>query len=130
MYGADTYFKKGQVMNYVVSAPWRKCKFDEILLAWEMNGQPLPRIHGFPLRSVVFGYIGARSCKWLYRIKAINGPSEAPVQKKEYLYYSQQIGKHNVMYSVSLHLTRTGLLLTVKHRMASAYKICQSARLL
>ncbi|KAK3712954.1 hypothetical protein LTR37_008839 [Vermiconidia calcicola] len=99
LYGADTYFKKGQVMNYVVSAPWRKVKFDEVLLAWEMNGEPLPRIHGFPLRAVVFGYIGARSCKWLYRIKAIQGPSQAPVQKKEYLYYSPQIGKHNAMYS-------------------------------
>lgn len=98
-YGADTYFKKGNVMNYVVSAPWRKCKFDECLLAWEMNGKPLPRIHGAPLRVVVFGYIGARSCKWLYRIKAIKGPSQAPVQKKEYLYYSPQIGKHNAMYS-------------------------------
>ena len=98
-YGAETYFKKGNAMNYVVSAPWRKCKYDEVLLAWEMNGKPLPRIHGFPLRVVVFGYIGARSCKWLYRIKAIQGPSQAPVQKKEYLYYTPQIGKQNAMYS-------------------------------
>lgn len=98
-YGADTYFKKGQVMNYVVSAQWRKAKYDEILLAWEMNGDPLPRIHGFPLRTVVFGYIGARSCKWLYRIKAIKGPSQAPVQKKEYLYYTPQVGKQNTAYS-------------------------------
>ena len=91
--GADTYFKKGQVMNYVVSAPWRKARYDEILLAWSMNGEPLPHIHGFPLRAVVFGYIGARSCKWVTRIKAIKGPSPAPVQKKEYLYYTPQIGK-------------------------------------
>lgn len=87
-YGADTYFKRGNAMNYVVSAQWRKAKYDEILLAWEMNGEPLTKIHGFPLRAVVFGYIGARSCKWLYRIKAIKGPTQAPVQKKEYLYVS------------------------------------------
>lgn len=98
-YGADTYFKKGQAMNYVVSVPWRKVKKNEVLLAWEMNGKPLPRIHGYPLRMVVFGYIGARSVKWLWRIKAIRGPSTAPVQRKEYLYYNQQIGKHNVAYS-------------------------------
>ncbi|KAL9079658.1 MAG: hypothetical protein Q9157_001490 [Trypethelium eluteriae] len=98
-YGADTYFKKGEVYNYVVSVPWRKVKMNEVLLAWEMNGEPLPRIHGFPLRTVVFGYIGARSTKWLYRIKAIKGPSRAPVQMKEYLYYTPQIGKHNVKYS-------------------------------
>lgn len=54
-YGADTYFKKGKAYNYVVSVPWRKVKINEVLLAWEMNGEPLPKIHGFPLRTVVFG---------------------------------------------------------------------------
>jgi sulfite oxidase len=54
-YGADTYFKKGKVMNYLVSVPWRKVKINEVLLAWEMNGEPLPKIHGFPLRAVVYG---------------------------------------------------------------------------
>jgi sulfite oxidase len=98
-FGADTYFKKGHVFNYAVSVPWRKVKLNEVLLAWEMNGKPLPRIHGYPLRTVVFGYIGARSCKWLTRIKAIEGPSVAPVQMKEYLYYSPQIGKQNAVYS-------------------------------
>ncbi|MCJ1308472.1 hypothetical protein MMC25_002125 [Agyrium rufum] len=97
--GVDTYFKKGHVYNYVVSVPWRKVKIHEVLLAWEMNGKPLPKIHGYPLRAVVFGYIGARSVKWLSRIDAIAGPSTAPVQKKEYLYYTPQIGKHNATYS-------------------------------
>ncbi|KAI9170862.1 Sulfite oxidase [Paramyrothecium foliicola] len=98
-YGADTYFKKGHVYNYVVSVPWRKVKANEVLLAWEMNGEPLPKIHGFPLRTVVFGYIGARSCKWLYEVKAISKPSTAPVQRREYLYYTPQIGKQNAKYS-------------------------------
>jgi len=64
-----------------------------------MNGEPLPKIHGYPLRAVVFGYIGARSCKWLYEIRAIDGPSRAPVQMREYLYYTPQIGKQNAKYS-------------------------------
>jgi sulfite oxidase len=38
---------------------------EEVLLAWQMNGQPLPRIHGGPVRVTVPGYIGARSVKWL-----------------------------------------------------------------
>src|SRR4051794_8545859 len=70
-YGADTYFKKSNVYNYVVSVPWRKVKVNEVLIAWEMNGEPIPKIHGYPVRVVVFGYIGARSVKWLYEIKAI-----------------------------------------------------------
>ncbi|KAJ4992444.1 Sulfite oxidase, mitochondrial [Stagonosporopsis vannaccii] len=98
-FGADTYFKKGKVYNYAVSVPVRKMKVNEVLLAWEMNGEPLPAIHGFPLRVVVMGYIGARSCKWLTRINVINAPSMAPVQMKEYLYYTPQLGKQNVTYS-------------------------------
>ncbi|EHK96728.1 putative Sulfite oxidase, mitochondrial [Glarea lozoyensis 74030] len=94
-YGAETYFKHNEVQNYVVSVPWSKVKLNEVLLAWEMNDEPLPKIHGFPLRVVVFGYIGARSVKWLYRIKAIQKPSRAPVQSKEYLYFNGQVGKHN-----------------------------------
>lgn len=74
-------------------------KINEVLLAWEMNGEPLPAIHGFPLRVVVMGYIGARSCKWLTRINVISKPSMAPVQMKEYLYYTPQMGKQNVTYS-------------------------------
>ncbi|KAJ4006014.1 hypothetical protein NW766_010839 [Fusarium irregulare] len=80
LYGADTYFKGGQCMNYLVSVPWSKVKANEVILAWEMNGEPLPKIHGAPVRAVVMGYIGARSCKWLYRVKAIETPSLAPVQ--------------------------------------------------
>jgi sulfite oxidase len=82
-------------MNYVVSVPWSKVKANEVLLCWEMNGEPLPAIHGFPLRVMVLGYIGARSVKWLYRVKAIENPSLAPVQRNEYLYFNQQTGKHN-----------------------------------
>ncbi|KAF2451153.1 molybdopterin binding oxidoreductase [Karstenula rhodostoma CBS 690.94] len=74
-YGADTYFKDDKVMNYLVSVPWSKVKANEVILAWEMNGDVLPRIHGYPLRLVVLGYIGARSVKWLYRIKAIKNPT-------------------------------------------------------
>lgn len=124
--GVDTYFKKGQVYNYVISVPWRKVRLHEVMLAWEMNGKPLPKIHGHPLRAVVFGYIGARylspsvlycihlgsrlngtyyrSVKWLARITAIPHPSNAPVQKKEYLYYTTQAGKHNSSYSAGFSI--------------------------
>lgn len=85
--------------NYAVSAPWRKVRAnEEVLLAWEMNGEPLPKIHGAPLRVVVTGYIGARSCKWVYRINALSEPSFGPVQRQEYLYYSQQVGVSNFTF--------------------------------
>ncbi|MBS0205441.1 MAG: molybdopterin-dependent oxidoreductase [Planctomycetes bacterium] len=45
------------------------------LLATQMNGQPLTPSHGFPLRTVVPGYIGARSVKWLHKITVADRPS-------------------------------------------------------
>jgi sulfite oxidase len=47
----------------------------EVMLAWEMNGQPLPAAHGAPARVVVPGYIGARSVKWVERMTVQDQPS-------------------------------------------------------
>jgi sulfite oxidase len=58
------------------SIPLHKATRPEVLLAWSMNGEPLPAVHGAPLRVVVPGYIGARSVKWLRRIEL--GPRPWP----------------------------------------------------
>lgn len=41
----------------------------DVLLAFEMNGEPIPRDHGFPVRAVVPGVVGARSVKWLGKVR-------------------------------------------------------------
>lgn len=40
-----------------------------LLLAWEVNGEPLPTAHGFPLRLVAPGWYGVANVKWLKRIE-------------------------------------------------------------
>lgn len=66
------------------SIPLRKALSDEVLLAWSMNGQPLPAAHGGPVRVVVPGYIGARSVKWVQSITALAQPSDNYFQAADY----------------------------------------------
>ncbi len=56
------------------SIPLDKASRPEVLLAWGMNGEPLPPVHGAPVRVVVPGYIGARSIKWLERVEVRSTP--------------------------------------------------------
>jgi sulfane dehydrogenase subunit SoxC len=57
---------------------------EEVLLAWEMNGEPLPPQHGFPLRLVVPGWYGMTSVKWLERITVVAEPFEGYQQSSAY----------------------------------------------
>jgi sulfite oxidase len=66
------------------SIPVAKATAGEVLLAWAMNGKPLPRLHGGPVRLVVPGYIGARSVKWITRITAQDRPSDNHFQAISY----------------------------------------------
>ena len=49
--------------------PIRKARDPDTLLAYAMNGEPLPRDHGYPLRAIVPGWVGSYSIKWLDRIE-------------------------------------------------------------
>jgi len=51
---------------------------DDVLLAYEMNGEPLPPDHGFPVRLVVPGWIGVASIKWLGQIEVADEPLFSP----------------------------------------------------
>jgi sulfite oxidase len=66
------------------SVPRAKALAGEVLLAWAMNGQPLPPVHGGPVRVVVPGYIGARSVKWVERITLTDHPSDNYFQATAY----------------------------------------------
>ena len=72
--GADLCFEAKPAQRFGGSIPLDKAWRPEVLLAWGMNGKPLPAVHGAPLRVVVPGYIGARSVKWLERIEVRSEP--------------------------------------------------------
>jgi sulfite oxidase len=72
--GADFPEEATPTQRFGGSIPLDKASRPEVLLAWAMNGEPLPLVHGAPLRVVVPGYIGARSVKWLERIEIRSSP--------------------------------------------------------
>ena len=69
---------------YGSSIPLLKALSPEVLLAWEMNGEPLPGLHGGPVRVVVPGYIGARSVKWVTAVSVQERPSDNYFQAQVY----------------------------------------------
>lgn len=80
----DVAHEARPVQTYGSSIPLSKAMSEEVLLAWQMNGQPLPRAHGGPVRVVVPGYIGARSVKWVTAITVQPVPSENYFQALDY----------------------------------------------
>ncbi len=82
--GADVSEEADPPQPFGASIPRHKATAGEVLLAWGMNGEPLPTVHGAPVRLVVPGYVGARSVKWLERITAQVEPSDNFFQAESY----------------------------------------------
>jgi sulfite oxidase len=82
--GADLCPEARPAQRFGGSIPLDKARRSEVLLAWAMNGAPLPAVHGAPLRLVVPGYIGARSVKWLERIEVRSRPWQGYFQHVVY----------------------------------------------
>jgi sulfite oxidase len=82
--GADLCSEARPAQRFGGSIPLDKARRPEVLLAWGMNGEPLPLVHGAPLRVVVPGYIGARSVKWLERVEVRSRPWQGYFQHVAY----------------------------------------------
>jgi sulfite oxidase len=82
--GADLCPEADPAQRFGGSVPLDKACRPEVVLAWSMNGQPLPLVHGAPLRVIVPGYIGARSVKWLERIEIRSTPWKGYFQRVVY----------------------------------------------
>jgi DMSO/TMAO reductase YedYZ molybdopterin-dependent catalytic subunit len=72
--GADHGVERGVEQDYARGMPVAEALRPEALLAWSMNGTPLPPQHGAPLRLVVPGWYGMAQVKWLTRIEVLEEP--------------------------------------------------------
>lgn len=75
----------GDVPPFLRSIPLAKAQRD-VLLAWGMNGAPLPRPHGAPLRAVVPGWFGMASAKWVVKLRVEAEPSPHHFMARSYRY--------------------------------------------
>lgn len=71
----------------------------DVLLAYEMNGEVLNRDHGYPLRVVVPGVIGARSVKWLDSINVKEEECQGFFMQKDYKMFPPTVDWDNINWS-------------------------------
>jgi DMSO/TMAO reductase YedYZ molybdopterin-dependent catalytic subunit len=84
--GLDQGVEGDQVQHYQRSLTVDEATRDEVLLVYEMNGEPLPPQHGYPLRLLKPGWYGMASVKWLDRIEGVAEPFQGYQMVQAYRY--------------------------------------------
>src|SRR5436853_549183 len=82
--GLDHGVEGGVEQDYERSLRVADALDEDVLLAYAVNGHPLPPQHGFPLRLVVPGWYGMTNVKWLARITAVTEPFTGYQQAEGY----------------------------------------------
>ena len=83
-HGPDEIAADPPEVIYERSLPLQKAMQAETLLAYEMNGEVLPPLHGYPLRLVVPGWYGMCSIKWLTHIRVLDHEFHGFYQEERY----------------------------------------------
>jgi len=68
--------------GYSDSIPFNRAMEDDVMLAYLMNGEKLPKAHGFPLRLIVPGLYGIKNVKWITEIEVYAGDYQGYWQRK------------------------------------------------
>lgn len=72
--------------GYSASVPLARvlARENDCILATHMNGEPIPRDHGSPVRALLPGVVGARNVKWVCRVRLLDHESTSPWNAKYY----------------------------------------------
>jgi DMSO/TMAO reductase YedYZ molybdopterin-dependent catalytic subunit len=88
--GADRGMQGGIDHRYERSLSVADARREEVLVADEMNGQPLSPLHGAPARLVVPGWYGCASVKWLTDVTSVTAPFTGYQQSVAFRYQSSE----------------------------------------
>ncbi|GMT05602.1 hypothetical protein PENTCL1PPCAC_27776, partial [Pristionchus entomophagus] len=76
---------------YGASIPFEKAMSPEVIIAYQMNDEDIPKDHGYPLRLIVPGVVGARQVKWLTLVRLSDVESPSHFQQKDYRAFSPSV---------------------------------------
>jgi DMSO/TMAO reductase YedYZ molybdopterin-dependent catalytic subunit len=91
--GADGGPVEGEQLRFERSLSLAEARDSGALLAYAMNGEPLPVQHGYPLRLVVPGWYSVTSVKWLTEIEVIDYEYSGFYQGHKYVYEWERAGE-------------------------------------
>jgi DMSO/TMAO reductase YedYZ molybdopterin-dependent catalytic subunit len=77
-------------IHFARGLPLAKALMPEVILAYSMNGEPLSRGHGFPVRAIVPGWYGMASVKWLHRIVVTDTIFRGYFQTSDYTFWERR----------------------------------------
>jgi DMSO/TMAO reductase YedYZ molybdopterin-dependent catalytic subunit len=87
-----------QAPDFIRSHPIWKALEPHTLLALEMNGKPVPHLHGGPVRLIVPGWVGSASIKWVTQITLADKEWSGPFMARSYR--SPRVDDPNATYSL------------------------------
>ena len=81
--------------------------YGDVLLAYKMNGETLPKDHGFPIRVIVPGYVGIRNVKWLKSIKCseeeVDGTWQQGISYKGFPHYIGEVSPDLILQTKPIY---------------------------
>lgn len=111
-------------IHYARSLPLAKA-LDDVLLAYAMNGQPLTRDHGFPLRAVVPGWYGMAAVKWLTTLHVTDTPYQGFFQTVDYSCWQRLDGLSPQMRPITAMLVKAQIARPAPHSPVAAGQSCE-----
>ena len=82
--GLDRGIEGDEEQSFQRSLPVDLARDEDVILAYDLNGSPLPPQHGSPLRLLVPGWYGMTNVKWLARITLVDQPFRGYQQARGY----------------------------------------------